>query len=60
MNRYEFNGQVFALTCGNCEASMEINHQGHMMDKSIYHFHCVNDCGVIATLHWFKDKEASE
>lgn len=59
-NRYDFNGQVIALTCGNCEDSMEINHVGHMTGKSVYHFHCVNDCGVIATVHWFNNEEESE
>ena len=55
--KYEIGGQFVALTCGNCEATMEINHQGYLLGKNIYHFHCVNDCGVIATVHWFDNEE---
>lgn len=52
-NRYDFSGQTLALTCGNCDTSMELVHMGFMMRKSIYHFHC--DCGAVTTLHWFKE-----
>lgn len=52
-NRYNFSGQIIGLTCGNCEADMELNHMGFMTSKSIYHFHCVDGCGAVTTLHWF-------
>lgn len=53
MNKNIINGQVIALTCGNCECDMELNHLGHTTAKSIYHYHCANDCGAMTTVHWF-------